>query len=106
YGFLGDDLIITDESVALSYRSIMEGLNVRISDVKSLISHSGAAEFAKRFLCKNLTVALWFCPVSLKSLLGSHGPQGIYALKGMYPTLKILLRIAGAGYNVATSIST
>lgn len=97
YALLGDDVVIADEEVALSYRRIMEGLKVKISDVKSLISFSGA-EFAKRFLVKGLRKDC--SPVSIKNLMGSHHPLGIASLRMVYPNIptRVLMRFQGAGY--------
>lgn len=50
YAILGDDIVIADEKVALSYQRIMGKAMAVISQEKSLISHRGACEFAKRFL--------------------------------------------------------
>lgn len=100
YALLGDDIVIADESVAKEYRSIMARLGVKISDIKSLVSDQGGAEFAKRFLVKGLKVDC--SPISIKNLLGSHHPMGVYALKTMYPKLSenSVLRLMGAGYKV------
>lgn len=97
YALLGDDVVIADEQVAISYRRIMEGLKVKISDVKSLISFSGA-EFAKRFLVRGLRKDC--SPVSLKNLMGSHHPLGIASLRMVYPGIptRVLMRFQGAGY--------
>lgn len=97
YALLGDDVVIADEDVALSYRRIMEGLKVKISNEKSLISSSGA-EFAKRFLVKGLRRDC--SPISLKNLMGAYHPLGIASLRMVYPTVpvKVLMRFQGAGY--------
>lgn len=97
YALLGDDVVIADKVVAKSYRSVMERLNVKISDIKSLVSPH-AAEFAKRFLVKGLLVDC--SPISLKNLMGSHHPMGIASLKMVYPLipLRVLMRFQGAGY--------
>lgn len=97
YALLGDDVVIADEVVALKYRDIMEGLKVKISDVKSLISSSGA-EFAKRFLVKGLRRDC--SPVSIKNLMGAHHPLGIASLRMVYPNVpeRVLMRFQGAGY--------
>lgn len=49
YGILGDDIVILDEEVALSYLEVMKELGVSINLSKSLISPSGHFEFAKKF---------------------------------------------------------
>lgn len=58
YAVLGDDVVIADHGVAMVYEQALSRLGVRISYQKSLISHSGAAEFAKRFRVKGLTTDL------------------------------------------------
>jgi len=49
YAILGDDVVIADSRVAKEYQEILSKLEVKISTSKSLISNSGAFEFAKRF---------------------------------------------------------
>ena len=49
YAVLGDDVVIADQEVAKVYESALGGLGVKISYQKSLIPHSGFAEFAKCF---------------------------------------------------------
>lgn len=97
YALLGDDVVIANKDVALSYRSIMEGLKVKISDIKSLISLSGA-EFAKRFYVNKMRKDC--SPVSLKNLMGAHHPLGIASLRMVYPLIpdRVLMRFQGAGY--------
>jgi hypothetical protein len=48
YALLGDDIVIADKAVAMSYLSIMKTLDVKISEAKSLRSSNGVFEFAKR----------------------------------------------------------
>ncbi|PKA62720.1 putative mitochondrial protein [Apostasia shenzhenica] len=85
YALLGDDIVITDKRVAENYEAVLKELQVSISKGKSLISHSGAAEFSKRFFVQNLTVDL--SPITLKALLGVHIPVCRYALAHRYPVL-------------------
>ena len=66
YAVLGDDVVIADEAVAKVYASLLKDLGVMKSYQKSRISHRGAAEFAKRFRVRGLTVDL--SPVSIRSL--------------------------------------
>jgi len=49
YAIVGDDLVIADEAVALSYKSLMSDLGLDINMSKSLIS-SYCYEFAKRWV--------------------------------------------------------
>lgn len=48
YALLGDDLVIADEAVAATYQVVARDLGVEINLSKSLISHTGVSEFAKR----------------------------------------------------------
>jgi hypothetical protein len=49
YAVLGDDIVIADKAVAMSYLQIMRDLGVEINLSKSLISEQkGVLEFAKR----------------------------------------------------------
>lgn len=64
YAILGDDLVIADSKVAREYVRLMDCLKVTISKEKSLISSTGACEFAKKFLTEGGRVDL--SPVSLK----------------------------------------
>lgn len=59
----------------------MADLGVGISDVKSLVSLTGA-EFAKKFRVHGLTKDA--SPISIKNLLGSHHPFGGIAIKMMW----------------------
>lgn len=58
--------------MAFVYEQELSNLGLSISYSKSFLSHSGSAEFAKRFRVKNLTVDL--SPVSAKALLSAHRP--------------------------------
>lgn len=67
YAILGDDIVIADSKVANEYKRILGELEVQISTSKSLVSKSGAFEFARRFFVKEGRVDL--SPVSIQSLL-------------------------------------
>lgn len=98
YALLGDDILITDPLVAEQYRLGLQRLGVKISTHKSLISSTGAAEFAKQFLVKDMRVNL--SPVSMKALCGFHHPYGLLAIheKSKISRFSTLMRIGGAGY--------
>lgn len=70
YAVLGDDVLIADPDVARVYQSALQRLGVNLSFLFTslLISASGAAEFAKRFLVKDMRMDL--SPISMKALLG------------------------------------
>lgn len=82
YAVLGDDVCIMDANVADAYQQTLDRLGVEISVSKSLVSHSGAAEFAKRFRVKNITFDL--SPVSIRNLLNSHHLPGTVSLLNTY----------------------
>ncbi|THF94699.1 hypothetical protein TEA_015561 [Camellia sinensis var. sinensis] len=105
YAILGDDVIIADEAVAHQYSSALSRLGVNLSIQKSLISKTGAGEFAKRFRVRGMSVDL--SPVSIKALIpnllersgtidsrpgrdqSTYGNQ-ITGLKKRYRTVEIL----------------
>lgn len=61
YAILRDDVVIVDESVAKVYSAALGDLGVTIYYSKSLISHSGSAEFAKRFRFRPATHTQSLC---------------------------------------------
>jgi len=50
---LGDDLVLFDKRVAMMYLEVMKRIGVQINLSKSLISHRGVGEFAKRLFSPN-----------------------------------------------------
>jgi len=62
YALLGDDLVLGDHQVMISYLKILKALGVECGLHKSVISHSGTSlEFAKRTFYKGIDVS----PISL-----------------------------------------
>ena len=100
YAILGDDVVIADEKVATMYRSLITKWGVKISETKSLISHRGAAEFAKRFKVKGLTKDL--SPLTIRSLLIAHHPYG--AMRLPVTRLSTLCRLVGMGFKALSRI--
>jgi len=106
YALLGDDIVIADKAVAISYQALLAKLGVSISPHKSLISDNGSFEFAKRFWvngCKDLS------PVSAKAVLNVRSSLGLIQLADRYniTNLATLFRLSGAGYRVrARMLST
>jgi len=82
YAVLGDDVIICDDRVAAEYLKALEDVQVQISVSKSLVSHSGAGEFAKRFRVRGLSVDL--SPISFAALLNYSHPYGLCAIANKY----------------------
>lgn len=66
YAILGDDIVIADQEVSEVYAQSLEKLGLTISKKKSLISDTGAAEFAKRFIIKDMSKDI--SPVSIRAL--------------------------------------
>lgn len=87
YAILGDDICIADDRVASLYRDTLDNLSIS----KSLISFSGAAEFAKKFRCRNLQVSTsdlsfkFIC--SIRNLLNSHHLPGALSLLNTYSAI-------------------
>lgn len=104
YALLGDDIVISNEPVALVYESALQYLQVKISKGKSLISKTGCAEFAKRFLVRDITVDL--SPVTLKALLAVHLPLGRFCIAHHWNVVRYSTyrRIGGAGYKSCSRV--
>jgi len=97
YAILGDD------KVSSEYRRLLDKLGVTISLSKSIISSSGAIEFAKKFWVKGMQVDL--SPVSLKSLLCARSTIGLCQIGVKYDcNINILQRNGGAGYRVRSRL--
>lgn len=105
YAILGDDVIIADEAVAHQYSSALSRLGVNLSIQKSLISKTGAGEFAKRFRVRGMSVDL--SPVSIKALKNFYNPYGLIAIDGMYSVKRFstLCRVGGMGYKELSSLN-
>ena len=78
-----------------------------ISYQKSLISTTGAAEFAKRFRVRGLSVDL--SPISIRSLCNFYHPYGLMAIGSKYghkARFSTLARVGGAGYKVLSRLDS
>lgn len=105
YALLGDDIVIADRSVAKEYRSLLDALQVDISDAKSIVSETGCLEFAKRFWVKIMSKDL--SPVSAKAVLESYFLVGTQQLAYKYKlSPKTCLRLNKAGYRVLGQMDT
>jgi len=104
YAILGDDVVIADRLVAEQYARILGDLQVKISLQKSIISSSGAFEFAKRFFVKKGRVDC--SPVSIKMLSMTRSLFGLIMVADKYSVgnLATLCRLHGGGYRVSGSI--
>lgn len=86
---VGDDVLIGNRRLSAVYHSLLDGLGLTISVSKSLMSKTGAVEFAKRFLIKVLTVD--FSPISVRCLANYYHPHCLCAIEMKYPMKEILL---------------
>ena len=104
YAVLGDDVVIADEQVAKVYEQALGSLGLSISYQKSLISHTGSAEFAKRFRVRDLSKDL--SPISAQALLNSHHPYGTIAVQLQYPMRRFstMCRVGGIGFRVLSRL--
>lgn len=103
YAILGDDIVIADDRVAMTYSALLERLGVSISLPKSLTSKEGACEFAKRFRLKRMTVDV--SPLSIRKLASVRNPLGWYNFMLSTPVqlrLSTQLRLAGFGFKASS----
>jgi hypothetical protein len=96
YVVLGDDVIIWNKAVSVTYRSLMKSLGVELNLSKSILSCGLGCEFAKRTFYKGIDVS----PFPLKEAQASHvGISPALELARKYGiTLNVLLRYLGYGY--------
>lgn len=104
YAVLGDDVVISDPAVASNYRQLLNKMGVSISLDKSLVSHKGVLEFAKKFWVKGVQKDL--SPVSMRALLTVRSTLGMCQLCDLYKITNpnVLFRLAGAGYRVRSRL--
>jgi len=103
YLVLGDDIVIADEAVALSYLEIMVELGCPINLSKSLVSQNGSFEFAKRFVHKGIDVS----PVSWRELFVSYVDVSVLlALVSKHrPRVSTVLAMMGHGYKAISRMT-
>ena len=91
---LGNDVVIADAKVAEVYFQCLQKwkLGVPISTQKSMISDTGAFEFAKRFCVKGGRVDL--SAMSARCLLAYHHPYGLMAICKKYPFITKVLYLS------------
>lgn len=107
YRVLGDDLVIADKAVALSYLQLAKEWGIGINLSKSVISTNGSFEFAKRFYYKYTDVS----GLSFKEM--SVASWDIRALLQMFLRIKEfrviriseLLSFLGHGYKALSRIN-
>ncbi|KAK8539574.1 hypothetical protein V6N13_034866 [Hibiscus sabdariffa] len=97
YAILGDDVVICGIEIAKIYKQTLAELGVDISMSKSLILHSGYAEFAKRFWLKGTG----------RDAIGAIGTAlviiGRYASFSISGGLSLLLLVSASGYAFAST---
>jgi hypothetical protein len=103
YLVLGDDIVIADEAVALSYLEIMDELGCPINLSKSLVSQNGSFEFAKRFVHKGVDVS----PVSWRELFVSYVDVSVLLtlVSKHRPRVSSVLAIMGHGYKAISRMT-
>jgi hypothetical protein len=103
YALLGDDILIADQRVSVEYRKILDQLQVKISDAKSIVSDRGAFEFAKQFWVRSKNLS----PVSAKAVLASYSVTGVIQLSHRYSlSPKTAVRLGGAGYRILSRLQS
>lgn len=72
YELLGDDIILFDRNVAITYLSVMEKLGVGITLSKSVVSSNETIEFAKvtGYYGQNVSAISWKMFMNQRSLMG------------------------------------
>lgn len=104
YAVLGDDIVIAHSGVAKHYLIILDSLGVKVGLHKSLVSHLGALEFAKKYMVNgtNLSpVPFKEVSVALKMFNGMSELVRKHELK-----LTTVARLYGHGYRVLGKMST
>lgn len=103
YAVLGDDIIITDEAVAVQYLKLMDELGVGIGLAKSLVSRKGVAEFAKRFYVPEDA-----SPISVKEVaVALNDTSTLIALahKRSKASIANIIAFLGYGYRVRGNLN-
>lgn len=108
YEILGDDLVIFDHKLYLEYLTLMSSLDVGINLSKSLISdHLSAFEFAKRTGVNGIDVS----GISIKQLIAENSLLGrvnqviYFGLRGLVPSIPILLTILGGSTKLSLPLN-
>jgi len=72
YELLGDDIVIFDKDVAVSYLALMRGFGVEINQSKSVIANNSSFEFAKVFAKDSINLS----PISWKMFMSQNSNMG------------------------------
>lgn len=110
YALLGDDIVIADHDVALSYQALLLEIGVEYGLAKSLISSTGGFEFAKRTFSRGKDVsALSLAAIGiakadhtvLEQVLTRYGTFG-----SLFDNVKKAAKVLGYGYRTLARLST
>lgn len=105
YALLGDDIVIADEKVAKAYQDIMSEAGGVISLEKSLISHNGCCEFAKRFIYKShVDGGVDVSPVSTANLILAYSSLAASTFESLGCSFTASFRLRGAGYRTLAKV--
>nr|DAB41751.1 TPA_inf: RNA-dependent RNA polymerase [Erigeron breviscapus mitovirus 1]DAB41752.1 TPA_inf: RNA-dependent RNA polymerase [Erigeron breviscapus mitovirus 1] len=105
YALLGDDIVIADKKVAEVYMKVMEEAGGIINLEKSLISHNGCCEFAKKFFI-DYHRSDWVdaSPISSACLILSHTSLAGSLFQSLGCGFTASFRLKGAGYRVLARV--
>jgi hypothetical protein len=104
YAVLGDDLVIGDKEVYLSYLQTLEDLGMPVNLGKSIISPKGKAlEFAKRTVVNGMDVS----PISVRDLISAQSslPQMVDFMRKHKLSFVQLLNAYNFGWRVKSSLN-
>jgi hypothetical protein len=110
YALLGDDIVIADHNVALAYQALLLEIGVEYGLAKSLISHTGGFEFAKRTFSKGKDVsAISLAAIGvakadhtvLEQVLTRFGVN-----RNLFEALRVSAKVLGYGYRSVARLST
>lgn len=104
YAILGDDIVIANRKVAERYKEIMTKIGGVINFDKSLISHNGCCEFAKRFIVSNHLDRKDASPLSSACVLLAHSALASSVFSVLNCSFKDSFRLRGAGYRVLSKV--
>jgi len=105
YAVLGDDVVIAHDRVARKYRALCRLLRVKIGLQKSMVSTGRSLEFAKRLFFRGEDVS----GLPAKFWAAAQGQASVAVALAAWSkrgTLSNFLRALGAGFKVASGIST
>lgn len=107
YALLGDDIVLADAKVAQVYLTLLRVIGVEVGLAKSLISHNGSFEFAKRTWIHG-TEASWISLTALGAAKADHSVLESVLLttgqRSVMETLRVAARLLGYGYRRLASL--